>query len=210
MVHVFYNGSSAMGTVPQYLTSVFGGAYVIFQIPENVPYDPVNDKNLQTRDLSSSSTKVYAKIPIRFVLDGVEAGHNETKVKAKRMPVVLDAGMTYVGCLLYTSNPSLKVASNEKSEIGFDLYYQKASLHATAFKEHLQNGYSMTPTFAPVPFKEYKRANDGAQPVYELVANNPVLAKYYVPANGLKANTKGVEFDLNVKRKMCIRDRPHP
>ena len=79
MVHVFYNGSSAMGTVPQYLTSVFGGAYVIFQIPENVPYDPVNDKNLQTRDLSSSSTKVYAKIPIRYVLDGVEAGHNETK-----------------------------------------------------------------------------------------------------------------------------------
>jgi len=104
-----------------------------------------------------------------------------------------------------TENPSLKVASNEKSEIGFDLYYQKASLHATAFKEHLQNGYSMTPTFAPVPFKEYKRANDGAQPVYELVANNPVLAKYYVPANGLKANTKGVEFDLNVKRIEAIR-----
>ena len=112
MVHVFYNGSSAMGTVPQYLTSVFGGAYVIFQIPENVPYDPVNDKNLQTRDLSSSSTKVYAKIPIRYVLDGVEAGHNETKVKAKRMPVVLDAGMTYVGA----SYNSLGVARKKIGE----------------------------------------------------------------------------------------------
>jgi len=97
MVHVFYNGSSAMGTVPQYLTSVFGGAYVIFKIPENVPYDPVNDKSLQTRNLASSSTTLYAKIPIQYVLDGVEAGHNETMVKAKRMPVVLDAGMTYVG-----------------------------------------------------------------------------------------------------------------
>lgn len=97
MVHVFYNGSSAMGTVPQYLTSVFGGAYVIFKIPENVSYDPVNDKSLQTRNLASSSTTLYAKIPIQYVLDGVEAGHNETMVKAKRMPVVLDAGMTYVG-----------------------------------------------------------------------------------------------------------------
>lgn len=97
MVHVFYNGSSAMGTVPQYLTSVFGGAYVIFKIPENVSYDPVNDKSLQTRNLASSSTTLYAKIPIQYVLDGVEAGRNETMVKAKRMPVVLDAGMTYVG-----------------------------------------------------------------------------------------------------------------
>lgn len=97
MVHVFYNGSSAMGTVPQYLTSVFGGAYVIFKIPQGVSYDPVNDKSLQTRNLASSSTTLYAKIPIQYVLDGVEAGHNETMVKAKRMPVVLDAGMTYVG-----------------------------------------------------------------------------------------------------------------
>jgi hypothetical protein len=97
MVHVFYNGSSAMGTVPQYLTSVFGGAYVIFKIPQGVSYDPVNDKSLQTRNLASSSTTLYAKIPIQYVLDCVEAGHNETMVKAKRMPVVLDAGMTYVG-----------------------------------------------------------------------------------------------------------------
>ena len=80
-----------------------------------------------------------------------------------------------------TENPSLKVASNEKSEIGFDLYYQKASLHATAFKEHLQNGYSMTPTFAPVPFKEYKRANDGAQPVYKWWQTTRCLPEYMFP-----------------------------
>jgi len=104
-----------------------------------------------------------------------------------------------------TENPSLKVSSNEKSEIGFDLYLEKANLNVTAFKEYLQNGYSMTPTFAPVLFKEYKRAGDGSQPVYELVANNPVLAKYYVPGNGLEATTKGIEFDLNIKRIEAIR-----
>jgi hypothetical protein len=97
MVHIFSNGSSAMGTLPQYLTSVFGGAYVIFKVPDGVIYDPVGDKTLQTKNLATSSTILYAKIPIPYVLDGVEAGHNETMVKAKRMAGVLDAGMTYVG-----------------------------------------------------------------------------------------------------------------
>lgn len=30
MQHVFYQGKAEMGSIPQYLTSVFGGAYVIF------------------------------------------------------------------------------------------------------------------------------------------------------------------------------------
>ena len=34
MEHVFYNGKAEMGTIPQYLTAVFGGAYVIFRVPE--------------------------------------------------------------------------------------------------------------------------------------------------------------------------------
>lgn len=97
MVHVFNDGVSNMGTVPQYLTSVFGAAYVIFRVTEGETYDPVNDKSLQTRDLGTTSAKLYAKIPIKYVLDGVEAVDNETMADAKRMPEVLDAGFTTVG-----------------------------------------------------------------------------------------------------------------
>jgi len=97
MSHVFYNGKAAMGTVPQYLTSVMGGAYVIFQVPDGDTYDPVNDANLHTKNLASSSSTLYAKIPISYVLDAVEAGQNASMVSAKRIPQVLDAGMTYVG-----------------------------------------------------------------------------------------------------------------
>lgn len=96
MVHVFYNGKEVMGTVPQYLTSVFGGAYVIFQVPKEKSYDPVNDSNLKTINLASSSSTLYAKIPIKYILDAVEAGNNESMIAAKRVPSVLDAGMTYV------------------------------------------------------------------------------------------------------------------
>lgn len=97
MEHVFYDGLPDIGRIPQYLTPVFGGAYVIFKVPEDKQYDPVNDKTLQTNDLGSSSPKLFAKIPIEYVLDGVEAVDDETKVDSKRMPGVLDAGITTVG-----------------------------------------------------------------------------------------------------------------
>lgn len=97
MVHVFYNGKSAKGSVKQYLTSVFGGAYVIFRVPEDETWDPVNDKSMSTTDLSTSKATLYAKIPIRYILDAVEAVDNESKMNAKRVPGVLDAGITWVG-----------------------------------------------------------------------------------------------------------------
>lgn len=98
MVHVCYNGLAVMGTVPQYLTSVNGAAYVIFRVPEGEVWDPVNDESLKAKDLNKPKSKnVYAKIPIKYILDAVEAVHNETKANAKRVPAVLDAGMTWVG-----------------------------------------------------------------------------------------------------------------
>jgi len=97
MVHVFYNGSSEKGTVPQYLTSVFGGAYVIFKVPEGKTYDPVNDATLRTTNLATTSTTLYAKVPVKYVLDAVEAVDNEAAIQYKRIPSLLDAGATYVG-----------------------------------------------------------------------------------------------------------------
>ena len=39
MDHVFYQGKADIGTVPQWLVSVFGGAYIIFKVPENSERD---------------------------------------------------------------------------------------------------------------------------------------------------------------------------
>lgn len=97
MVHVFYNGQAAMGSVPQYLTSVFGGAYVLFKPLLGETYDPVNNPTLSTTNLASTSTRLYAKIPITYIIDAVEAGHNESMLTAKRVPAALDKGMTWVG-----------------------------------------------------------------------------------------------------------------
>lgn len=96
MKFVFRNGL-ANNTLLQYLTSVFGGAYVIFQVPEGVAYDPVKDKSMSTTDLSSQYSTLYAKIPRKYVLDAVEAVQNESMITAKRIPGTLDQGITYVG-----------------------------------------------------------------------------------------------------------------
>lgn len=111
MLHVFFNGSASKGTSPQYLTSVFGGAYVIFKVPEGETYDPVNNPRLQTKNLASTAATLYAKVPIGYVLDGVEAGDNENTIAAKRMPSVLDAGMTYVGATYNSLGVARKVGA---------------------------------------------------------------------------------------------------
>ena len=95
MDHVFYQGKADIGTVPQWLVSVFGGAYVIFKVPEDQTWDPVTtDWAVQ---LGTSSTTRYAKIPVEYVWDAVELGNNESMVNAKRVPGLLDAGMSWVG-----------------------------------------------------------------------------------------------------------------
>ncbi len=101
--------------------SVFGGAYVIFRVPAGEAYDPVNNPALKTRNLASTSTSVFAKIPIRYVLDAVEAGHNANMIAAKRVPSVLDAGMTYVGAT-YNSLGVARKVSDLKNDDGTPIY----------------------------------------------------------------------------------------
>jgi hypothetical protein len=117
MTHVFYNGKAAMGTVPQYLTSVMGGAYVIFQVPEGETWDPVNDPTMRTKDLGKSSATLYAKIPIKYVLDAVECGQNATMITGKRLPQVLDAGMTYVGSTYCGLGVARKQATDDSGNV---------------------------------------------------------------------------------------------
>lgn len=113
MVHVYVNGSAVMTGV-QYLTSVFGPAIVIFRVPEGYTYDPANDTDLQTRDLATTRATLYGKIPISYILDAVESGHNENMINAKRVASVLDAGMTYVGATYNSKSVARKViATND-------------------------------------------------------------------------------------------------
>ncbi|HBK33385.1 MAG TPA: DUF4876 domain-containing protein, partial [Porphyromonadaceae bacterium] len=115
MVHVFYDGKAGKGGSPQYLTPVFGGAFVLFKPLEKDKYDPVNDKSLQAIDQDDYYVQIYAKIPYEYIWDAVEAGDNESKINAKRVPGVLDMGMTYVGDI-YNSQGVSRKKTGERSD----------------------------------------------------------------------------------------------
>ena len=104
-----------------------------------------------------------------------------------------------------TQNKDLKIAKNHKAEIGFDLRLGKVDLSVTGFTEHQKNGYSMTATlgsFQPVVYKKFMR-DDNFNIVLDQAYN--VISRFNVPTNNRFANTKGVEFELNIGRIEAIR-----
>lgn len=106
-----------------------------------------------------------------------------------------------------TENADLKIAKNEKTELGFDLNIQQYKLRVTAFRERMENGYALgntLNTFQPVLYNQYARSGNGALPVYQLTASNTVLAKYFTPTNNQVSNNKGVEMELDLGRFPAI------
>ena len=93
MEHVFYDGKASMGSLSQYLLPIFGPAVIIFKETEGETWDPVNDSNWHTTELGTSSSTLYAKIPIEYVWDAVETLNNSSIADKKRVPGLLDAGL---------------------------------------------------------------------------------------------------------------------
>lgn len=96
MEWVFYQNKTA-----QWLASVFGCAYAIFY----------PDGTIDREDYISpvgQSTKAY-KIDIDLIVDAVELVHDETKMKLKRVPAILDAGATTVGATYCSKSVSRKI-----------------------------------------------------------------------------------------------------
>lgn len=75
----------------QWLTTVFGGAFVLF-----VPSEPI-DPNSSTEVVSPVGSTVQSyRIPIESVVDALENVGNPNQMELKRMPAVLDAGAATV------------------------------------------------------------------------------------------------------------------
>lgn len=104
-----YEDGKNQNTMYQYLTSVFGGAYVIFKVPDGVDYQPHIGTKWQTVDLSSKYSTLFARIPVDYIIDAVEAGATQSDIVKKRVPGFLDSGMTYVGQIYNSKSVSRKL-----------------------------------------------------------------------------------------------------
>ncbi|MHC1689817.1 MAG: TonB-dependent receptor plug domain-containing protein [Bacteroidales bacterium] len=106
-----------------------------------------------------------------------------------------------------TENKDLRIASNEKSEIGLDFKWNKMRFSATAFNENLKNGYDMTSQFKLVNYKEYEigNVNPGSIPTLKEKSSNNIFISYSTPTNTGRSHNRGVEFDFDLGRFDAIR-----
>jgi hypothetical protein len=110
-----------------------------------------------------------------------------------------------------TTNPDLKIASNRKSEIGFDLKIDKMRFSVTAYNENLINGYDLYYTinnFKLINYIQYQAAatsTPGSIPVLEEKSSDNVFIKYASPMNSMRGHSRGVEFDFDLGRFDAIR-----
>lgn len=89
---------------PQWLTTVFGGAFVLF-----LPSEPI-DPNSTTEVVSpQGSTSKNYRIAIENVIDALENVGNPNQVQLKRMPAVLDAGAATVNGTYLAKSVARKV-----------------------------------------------------------------------------------------------------
>ena len=85
----------------QWLSSVFGCAYVIFY--------PDREFDNGTWVQPEGYTTQAKEFPISCIIDGVELVNNATKINQKRMPTKLDAGVTYTGATYNGKSVSRKL-----------------------------------------------------------------------------------------------------
>jgi len=89
----------------QWLSSVFGCAYVIFF--------PDREFDNSTWVQPDGYTTKAKEFPIDCIIDGVELVNNATKINQKRMPTTIDAGATFTGATYTGKSVCRKIRSTK-------------------------------------------------------------------------------------------------
>ena len=89
----------------QWLSSVFGCAYVIFF--------PDREFDNSTWVQPDGYTTKAKEFPIDCIIDGVELVNNATKINQKRMPTTIDAGATFTGATYTGKSVCRKICSTK-------------------------------------------------------------------------------------------------
>ena len=109
-----------------------------------------------------------------------------------------------------TQNRELKMAANQKAEIGLDLMVNKMRFSVTAYNEQLRNGYNLATTidsYRLLNYTIYEAAAQipGAIPTLQEKEQHRIFVSYATPINDGRSNNRGVEFDFDFGRINAIR-----
>jgi hypothetical protein len=109
-----------------------------------------------------------------------------------------------------TENRELKIATNNKRELGFDVRIEKMRFSVTAYDEQLKNGYRLGRTIDSYKWMEYveyevANPNPGAIPTLQEKKKHNIFASVATPLNDARSHNRGVEFDFDFGRINSIR-----
>ncbi len=109
-----------------------------------------------------------------------------------------------------TENKALRIASNEKSEIGLDFKFGKMRFAITAYNENLMNGYNLglrAENFKLINYTQYEvgEAVPGSIPKLKEKTTNKIFISYATPMNTIRAHSRGIEFDFDFGRVDALR-----
>ena len=109
-----------------------------------------------------------------------------------------------------TKNRDLKIATNTKSEVGFDLRVKKMRFSVTGFYEDLVNGYNMgysLDDYRLINYVEYEVGESvaGSIPKLREKQSSNIFIRYSSPKNNIRARNRGIEFDFDFGRFDAIR-----
>ncbi len=109
-----------------------------------------------------------------------------------------------------TENRELKIATNNKQEVGADFRTNGMRFSVTAYNEQLKNGYRLATTLDSYRLLEYKRyeaavQNAGEIPTLQESEEHNIFVSYATPTNDSRSHNRGVEYDFDFGRVNAIR-----
>lgn len=155
---------------------------------------------------------VLAKAPTQLMLNPENAYFDFVHFNTLNSSVVPEAEQLILTStrVFNTSNSDLKIATNHRSEIGFDFKINKMRFSVTGFSDHLKNGYGLgsdLSTFKLLDYKTYKVAEErpGNIPILEEDEAYKIFVGYATPKNEIRAHNRGIEYDFDLGRFDAIR-----
>ncbi|MEN6618737.1 MAG: TonB-dependent receptor [Rikenellaceae bacterium] len=185
-------------------------------------YDIVSDKSIVTPRINASfdilpkkltlrgGYGVTAKAPTTLYLHPENAYFDFVNYNTLNSSTVPATEQLLVATtkVFNTENSDLKIASNEKKEIGLDLKWKKMRFSVTAYDENLKNGYGMGSVFKLLDYVQYEKDPQsvaGSIPLLKVKSTDKVFVRYSTPKNDMRSHNRGIEFDFDLGRIDAIR-----
>ncbi|HHU27263.1 MAG TPA: TonB-dependent receptor, partial [Bacteroidales bacterium] len=193
-------------------------------VQAGVRYDNINGKNafsprsnlsfelLPERLWLRGGAGITAKAPTTLYLYPENAYFDFVHFNTLNMSNVPEAEQLFLSStrVFNTENGDLKIATNNKQEVGFDVRVNRMRFSVTAYNEEMKNGYGLATTldtYHLLNYTIYEEATPtpGAIPTLKEKERHNIFVSYATPTNDVRSHNRGIEYDFDFGRINAIR-----